>query len=186
MAAFLGTILGPFGVWAYGLGFWAAVFASLLGVWQSVPYLYADIYGVMKGLSVEARAEITKVTSRPYRLGLIFISLVPLPLAFTGAPLLVIVHLHGDRQPVRALPGGDAALPEQPRRLGRSGRAEERAGRPTCCSSPSWCCSCSSAPRKPWARSAASSAEPAPAGGWPAARSLLLHSGDRFRLEVRP
>ena len=91
MAAFLGTILGPFGIWAYGLGFWAAVFASLLGVWQSVPYLYADIYGVLKGLSFEAREEITKVTSQPYRLGLIFISLVPLPLAFTGAPLLVIV-----------------------------------------------------------------------------------------------
>jgi len=91
MAAFLGTILGPFGVWAYGLGFWAAVFASLLGVWQSVPYLYADIYGVMKGLSVEARADITKVTSRPYQMALVFISLVPLPLAFTGAPLVVIV-----------------------------------------------------------------------------------------------
>jgi hypothetical protein len=67
------------------------VFASLLGVWQSVPYLYADIFGVMKGLSVDARKEITKVTSRPYRLGLLFISLVPLPLAFTGAPLLIIV-----------------------------------------------------------------------------------------------
>ena len=91
MASTLGTILGPFGVWAYSLGFWAAVFASLLGVWQSVPYLYADIYGVMKGLSVQAREEITKVTSRPYRLGLFFITLVPLPLAFTGAPLLVIV-----------------------------------------------------------------------------------------------
>lgn len=91
MAAFLGTVLGPFGVWAYSFGFWAAVFASLLGVWQSVPYLYADIYGVMKGLSVEARTEVTKVTSRPYLLGLIFITLVPLPLAFTGAPLLVIV-----------------------------------------------------------------------------------------------
>ena len=91
MASTLGTILGPFGVWAYSLGFWAAVFASLLGVWQSVPYLYADIFGVMKGLSVQARQEITKVTSRPYRLGLIFITLVPLPLAFTGAPLLIIV-----------------------------------------------------------------------------------------------
>ncbi|MEP7116772.1 MAG: Nramp family divalent metal transporter [Acidobacteriota bacterium] len=91
MASTLGTILGPFGVWAYSLGFWAAVFASLLGVWQSVPYLYADIYGVMKGLSVQARDEITKVTSRPYQLGLFFITLVPLPLAFTGAPILVIV-----------------------------------------------------------------------------------------------
>lgn len=91
MAAFLGTVLGPFGVWAYGLGFWAAVFASLLGVWQSVPYLYADIYGVLKGLSVEAREGLTKVTSTPYRLGLVFITLAPIPLAFTQAPLLVIV-----------------------------------------------------------------------------------------------
>ncbi len=91
MAAFLGTVLGQFGIWAYGLGFWAAVFASLFGVWQSVPYIYADIYGVVKGLSVEAREDITKVTSRPYQLALIFITLVPLPLAFTGAPLLIIV-----------------------------------------------------------------------------------------------
>ncbi len=91
MAAFLGSVLGPFGVWAYGLGFWAAVFASLLGVWQSVPYLYADIYGVLKGLSVDARKDITQVTSTPYRLGLVFITLAPLPLAFTSAPILVIV-----------------------------------------------------------------------------------------------
>ena len=91
MAAFLGTVLGPFGVWAYGLGFWAAVFASLLGVWQSVPYLYADIYGVLKGLSVEAREEVTRVTSTPYRLALLFITLAPLPLAFSSAPVLVIV-----------------------------------------------------------------------------------------------
>jgi hypothetical protein len=40
---------------------------------------------------VDARAEITKVTSTPYRRALLFITLVPLPLAFTGAPLLVIV-----------------------------------------------------------------------------------------------
>ena len=91
MASFLGTVLGPFGIWAYSLGFWAAVFASLLGVWQSVPYLYSDCYGVLKGLSVDARAEITKVTSTPYRWALLLITLVPLPLAFTGQPLLIIV-----------------------------------------------------------------------------------------------
>ena len=43
-------MLGPFGVYAYSVGFWAAVFASLLGVWQSVPYLYADFYGILKKL----------------------------------------------------------------------------------------------------------------------------------------
>ena len=91
MGEVLGTLLGPFGVYAYALGFWAAVFASLLGVWQSVPYLYADFYGVMKQLSVEERRAMTQVTSTPYRVALAFITLVPLPFAFTGRPLVVIV-----------------------------------------------------------------------------------------------
>jgi len=91
MAEMLGSILGAFGEYAYSVGFWAAVFASLLGVWQSVPYLYADLYGIAKKLSPEAREQATQVTSWPYRLGLLFITLVPIPLAFTGRPILVIV-----------------------------------------------------------------------------------------------
>jgi Mn2+/Fe2+ NRAMP family transporter len=91
MAAVLGTLLGPFGVYAYSLGFWAAVFASLLGVWQSVPYLYADFYGIIKQLPADARREVTKVTSTPYRVALAFITLAPLPFAFTGRPLVIIV-----------------------------------------------------------------------------------------------
>jgi len=91
MAEMLGSILGAFGYYAYSVGFWAAVFASLLGVWQSVPYLYADLYGIAKKLPPEARKEVTQVTSWPYRAGLIFITLVPIPLAFTGRPILVIV-----------------------------------------------------------------------------------------------
>ena len=91
MAEVLGTLLGPLGVYAYSLGFWAAVFASLLGVWQSVPYLYADFYGVIKKLPAEERRAVTQVTSVPYRVALAFITLVPLPFAFTGRPLAVIV-----------------------------------------------------------------------------------------------
>lgn len=91
MAEMLGTILGPFGVWAYSVGFWAAVFASLLGVWQGVPYLFADIYGITKGLAREAREAATQVTSRPYRMALLFITLVPLPFAFTGRPILIVI-----------------------------------------------------------------------------------------------
>jgi Mn2+/Fe2+ NRAMP family transporter len=91
MAEMLGTIIGVFGVWAYSVGFWAAVFASLLGVWQSVPYLYADFYSIAKKLSPEARAEAVKVTSTPYRLALLFVTLVPLPFAFMGRPIAIIV-----------------------------------------------------------------------------------------------
>jgi Mn2+/Fe2+ NRAMP family transporter len=91
MSQMLGTVIGPFGAWAYALGFWAAVFASLLGVWQSVPYLYADFYGILKKLPSEARGELTKVTSLPYRVALVFITLVPLPFAFVRRPLIIII-----------------------------------------------------------------------------------------------
>ncbi|MEO8679323.1 MAG: Nramp family divalent metal transporter [Vicinamibacterales bacterium] len=91
MAEALGKLLGPFGRFAYSAGFWAAVFASLLGVWQSVPYLYADFYGIVKKLPAGAREEVVKVTSTPYRLALLYITLVPIPFAFTGRPIAVIV-----------------------------------------------------------------------------------------------
>jgi len=91
MAAALAVLLGPFGRWAFAVGFWAAVFASLLGVWQSVPYLYADFYGILKKMNPEARQEIVKVTSTPYRIALAYITLVPIPFAFTGRPIAIIV-----------------------------------------------------------------------------------------------
>jgi Mn2+/Fe2+ NRAMP family transporter len=91
MAAALGTVLGTFGRIAFSVGFWAAVFASLLGVWQSVPYLYADFYGIITKMSPEARLDAVKVTSTPYRLALLFITLVPIPFAFTGQPIQVVI-----------------------------------------------------------------------------------------------
>jgi Mn2+/Fe2+ NRAMP family transporter len=91
MAEMLSSILGRFGWVAYSVGFWAAVFASLLGVWQSVPYLYADFYSIHKKMSPEERQRVTKVTSTPYRLALLFVTLAPMPFAFTGQPIQVIV-----------------------------------------------------------------------------------------------
>jgi Mn2+/Fe2+ NRAMP family transporter len=91
MAEALGNVLGTFGRIAFSVGFWAAVFASLLGVWQSVPYLYADFYGIVTKMSPAARQEAVKVTSTPYRLALAFISLVPIPFAFTGQPIQVVI-----------------------------------------------------------------------------------------------
>jgi Mn2+/Fe2+ NRAMP family transporter len=91
MAEMLGTLLGPFGVYAYSVGFWAAVFASLLGVWQSVPYIFADFYGVLKKLPHTARQELTQVTSTPYRIALVFITLAPLPFAFLRRPVAIVV-----------------------------------------------------------------------------------------------
>jgi len=90
MAETLGTILGPVGFYAYSLGFWAAVTASLLGVWQSVPYIFADFWGLLRKYPREIRAEITKVNSTPYRLALVYVTVAALPFAFMRQPLFII------------------------------------------------------------------------------------------------
>lgn len=90
MAETLRDIIGPVGFYAYSIGFWAAVFASLLGVWQSVPYLFADFYGLLRRYDRARRAGLTQVTSTPYRLALLFITVAPIPFAFMDQPLLVI------------------------------------------------------------------------------------------------
>ncbi len=91
MAQMLGSTVGSLGFYVYSIGFWAAVFASLLGVWQSVPYLYADFYALWKKVTPSEREELTRVTSTPYRIALAFISIAPLPFAFLGRPIVIIV-----------------------------------------------------------------------------------------------
>ncbi len=90
MADTLGTVVGPLGFYAYAIGFWAAVFASLLGVWQSLPYLFADYYGLLRNCPRPERERMTSVTSTPYRLALLCVTAVPLPLAFIDQPLIII------------------------------------------------------------------------------------------------
>lgn len=90
MAETLGAIIGPLGFYVYSIGFWAAVFASLLGIWQSIPYLFADYYGLMRKWPREQREALTAVTSTPYRVALLFISVVPIPFAFIDQPLIII------------------------------------------------------------------------------------------------
>lgn len=91
MAELLGSIIGPAGFSAYSLGFWCAVFASLLGVWQSVPYMFADFWAILKRVPVEKREEAAGTSSRPYRMALLFITIVPIPFAFLGQPIPIIV-----------------------------------------------------------------------------------------------
>ncbi len=43
----LGQSLGPAGRWLFLAGAWGAVASSLLGVWQSIPYLFADLWRLL-------------------------------------------------------------------------------------------------------------------------------------------
>ncbi len=67
---------GPAVKWAFLIGAWGAVFSSLLGVWQSIPYLFADVWSLRRG-GVES-AKRVDTNSLPYRGYLYAIALVPI------------------------------------------------------------------------------------------------------------
>lgn len=48
LAILFKTKFGEAGYWLFLFGFWAGVFSSMLGVWQSVPYLFADFRRLQK------------------------------------------------------------------------------------------------------------------------------------------
>jgi len=91
MAAQLGQIIGPVGKWIYALGFWAAVVASLFGVWQSVPGIAADCYSLLRRMPAAQRDAAVQMHSPVYRIALVFMALASVPFAFTERPLFVIV-----------------------------------------------------------------------------------------------
>ncbi|HEX9705354.1 MAG TPA: Nramp family divalent metal transporter [Gemmatimonadales bacterium] len=70
--------LGAPGRWIFLLGFWGAVYSSLLGVWQSVPYMFADFVAVAR--RAPAPAGVSLSTTAPYRAFLTFLTLIPLVL----------------------------------------------------------------------------------------------------------
>jgi len=77
LAASLEKPLGLWGRWLFLIGAFSAIFSSLLGVWQAVPYLFADIWGLfIKRTNHTSSKNITK--SMPYRAYLFAIALIPM------------------------------------------------------------------------------------------------------------
>lgn len=69
--------LGQTGRWLFLVGAFSAVFSSLLGVWQAVPYLFADIWGLfVQRTGKSGSSHIAKST--PYRIYLFAIALLPM------------------------------------------------------------------------------------------------------------
>ncbi|HSI09420.1 MAG TPA: Nramp family divalent metal transporter [Rariglobus sp.] len=91
MAGYLGTLIGTAGKWIYSIGFWAAVVASLFGVWQSVPSIAADCYSLLRRMPVEQREAVVQMHSPVYRIALVLMAAASVPFAFTERPLFVIV-----------------------------------------------------------------------------------------------
>jgi Mn2+/Fe2+ NRAMP family transporter len=81
-------VLGISGKWLFLLGFWAAVFTSMLGVWQGVPYLFADF---MQSVRAKSKTDNPLAQSKPYRWYLLGMAILPAILMFLGKPVWLIV-----------------------------------------------------------------------------------------------
>lgn len=96
----IGEVVGPTGTWLFLLGFWGAVFTSLFGVWQSVPYFFADcITSLKRADSDETPArrnpptwDADRTSESPlYRGFLLYLAFPPMLLLLFGRPVWVIV-----------------------------------------------------------------------------------------------
>ena len=91
MAGQLEEIVGPVGFYVYSLGFWAAVAASLMGVWQTVPHIFADCWSHLRRRADAPDHDGSAQKSRTYTTALIFMATVAAPLVFLRRPLLLVV-----------------------------------------------------------------------------------------------
>lgn len=69
---------GSFARWAFLLGFWGAVFSSLLGVWQSTPYFFTDLALLGRRHSAAERQTVVYEKTPVYRATLFAMSVIPL------------------------------------------------------------------------------------------------------------
>jgi len=71
--------LGPGMRWAFLIGAWGAIFSSLLGVWQSVPYLFADLWQQMRHARYTDSPDRPKVNTRSgaYQFYLYALAIIP-------------------------------------------------------------------------------------------------------------
>jgi Mn2+/Fe2+ NRAMP family transporter len=83
--------LGPGGRWVFLVGAWAAIASSLLGVWQSVPYLFADFVSICRGDDEAGQQAARSTGSALYRGYVLVLASVPalgLALSFREAQKL--------------------------------------------------------------------------------------------------
>ena len=70
--------LGSVGRWVFLIGAAAAVFSSLLGVWQAVPYIFADFWGIVTRDPSNKAGAVVDTTKRPYRIFQYCLAFAPL------------------------------------------------------------------------------------------------------------
>ena len=100
-----GAGLGPLIKWGFLIGAWCAVFSSLLGVWQAIPYLFTDFWNLATQRGTGKRKPVD-TKSRAYRgflyglasvpaLGVVFTNFTTIQKTYAIVGALVIPALSG-------------------------------------------------------------------------------------------
>ncbi len=74
----LKNITGNIGSALFLAGAWAAVFSSLLGVWQSVPYMFADFWNMFNRKNSPDNISPVNTQGKPYKYYLIGLAIIPM------------------------------------------------------------------------------------------------------------
>jgi Mn2+/Fe2+ NRAMP family transporter len=87
----IGDVVGLTGKWVFLVGFWGAVFSSLFGVWQGVPYLFADFVTTFQRRNNPSIHNSVTPNSWYYKGFLLFLAFPPMLLLLFGKPVWIIV-----------------------------------------------------------------------------------------------
>lgn len=85
----LQEVSGSFLKWIYLIGFWAAVTTSLIGVFQGVPYMFADFIDAYKKHKTNVNID-SKQFKKYYNWFLFYLAIPPLLLLFAQKPIFIV------------------------------------------------------------------------------------------------
>ncbi len=81
-----GATAGGTAAMVFLVGVWGAIFTSTLGVWNGVPYIFADFLNTLRG----SYGERVETTGAVYRGFLLFLAFPPMALLFLDRPIWII------------------------------------------------------------------------------------------------
>jgi Mn2+/Fe2+ NRAMP family transporter len=87
----LGERFGSIVRWVFLAGLWAISFASVIGVWNGMSYLFADIVRTLRGIPEEEAGPHISEKSPAYRSFLILLTFPTIPLIVLGQPVALVL-----------------------------------------------------------------------------------------------
>ena len=91
LAGPLGERFGTAVRWVFLAGLWAISFASVIGVWNGMSYLFADIVRTFRGIPEEEAGPYISEKSPAYRSFLILLTFPTIPLIVVGQPVALVL-----------------------------------------------------------------------------------------------